>query len=85
MTAQIINLKRARKAKARAAKAEEAGRNRAAFGRPKSERAASDAERARGQSLLDGARRVPAAGEGGGGGDGGGVAGADDLDPGSVS
>lgn len=55
--AEIVNLRRARKAKARAATAAQADANRLAFGRTRAERevAALDAERAR--RLLDGAKR----------------------------
>lgn len=60
MTAKIINLKQARKARTRAGKDEEAAQNRAAFGVPKSECDQSAAEAARARSLLDGAKRTPA-------------------------
>ncbi len=55
--AEIVNLRRARKAKARAATAAQADTNRLAFGRTRAERevAALDAERAR--RLLDGVKR----------------------------
>jgi hypothetical protein len=55
--AEIVNLRRARKAKARATTAAQAEANRIAFGRTKAERevATLDAERAR--RLLDGAKR----------------------------
>lgn len=55
--AEIINLRRARKAKARADAARQADANRLAFGRTKAERevATLDADRAR--RLLDGAKR----------------------------
>lgn len=42
--AEIVNLRRARKAKARADKEAKAAENRATFGRPKSERALSEAK-----------------------------------------
>jgi hypothetical protein len=55
--AEIINLRRARKAKARADAARQADANRLAFGRTRAERevATRDADRAR--RLLDGAKR----------------------------
>jgi hypothetical protein len=55
--AEIVNLRRVRKAKARAVTAAQADANRLAFGRTKAERqaAALDTERAR--RLLDGAKR----------------------------
>ena len=56
MTADIINLKRVRKAKAHVAKADSAAVNRAAFGRTKAERAIAEAEAARANQLLDGAK-----------------------------
>lgn len=55
--AEIVNLRTARKAKARAAKATQAAANRALHGRTKAERAADAAERARNDKLLDEARR----------------------------
>ena len=57
--AEVINLRTARKAKARAAKETAATANRAAFGRTKAERkaAATDAERR--ARTLDGAKREP--------------------------
>lgn len=57
MTAEILNLRRARKAKARRDKAEEAVRNRARHGMSRSERALRDAEAEGRERLLDGARR----------------------------
>ena len=47
--AEIINLRKARKAKARAVKEAEAAENRAKFGRPKEERSQSEAAK----DLLD--------------------------------
>ena len=55
--ADVINLRRARKAKARDEAAKTAAANRAAFGRTKAERTATDAAEARRERLLDGARR----------------------------
>ena len=66
----LVNLRRFRKARDRAGKAEEAARNRAAFGRPASERDASADERARRLHALDGHRRNPARPEGDGTDDG---------------
>ena len=84
MTADIINLKRARKAKARKDKAEAAAVTRAAFGRSKAEQEASDAEAQRTRHVLDGAKLSPAANQGSfpstAGHDDD-----DDLDPGNVS
>ena len=47
MTGEIVNLRRARKAKAREEAEREAGRNRVLHGRTREERARDDAERAR--------------------------------------
>ena len=60
MSAEIVNLRQARKIKARAAKAEVAAHNRAAFGRTKSQKQLEhlDRERAR-KTLDDAARDVP--------------------------
>jgi hypothetical protein len=55
--AEIINLNRARKAKARVDKQAEAEANRAKFGRSKAEKLADAAERARAERELDGAKR----------------------------
>lgn len=54
--AEIVNLKAVKKAKARADKEREAEANRAKFGRTKAERKADDAEKARLDRTLDGAR-----------------------------
>ena len=54
--AEIVNLNRTRKAKARAAREAEAAANRAAHGRTKAERARDAAEAAKRRALLDGAR-----------------------------
>lgn len=56
MTAEIVNLRRFRKSKARAQKEAEAERNRAQFGRTKPERAIGTAEADRATRHLDGAR-----------------------------
>ena len=55
--AEIVNLNRARKAKARADAAARADANRAAFGRTRGEKQAADAETQRRERTLDGARR----------------------------
>ena len=53
---EIINLRRARKARVRREAGVVADANRAAFGRTKAERARDAEERARGERVLDGAR-----------------------------
>jgi len=60
MTAEIINLRQARKARERAKKDAQADENRAKFGTSKSERERLEALRARAAKLLDGAQRTPA-------------------------
>ena len=55
--AEIINLNRARKAKARESKATEADANRVKFGRTKAEKAAAALDAKRRSDLLDGAKR----------------------------
>ena len=55
--AEIINLRRARKAKARAEKETEAAENRAKFGRPKEERSQSEAAKDLLDKKLDANRR----------------------------
>ena len=57
--AEIINLRRARKEKARQAAADGAASNRVRFGRTKAERINDAAEHVRITTLLDGARREP--------------------------
>ena len=54
---EVVNLRRARKARDRAAGEAQSAANRAAFGRTKAERAADAAERARREAALDGAKR----------------------------
>jgi hypothetical protein len=54
--AEIVNLRRARKANARATKERQAGENRAAFGRTKAERAAAQATKDGLRRATDGAR-----------------------------
>lgn len=55
--AEIVNLNRARKAKARVDAAKQAEVNRAKFGRTRADREAEAAEQARRKALLDGAKR----------------------------
>jgi len=55
--ADILNLNKARKARAKAQSAAKAVENRAKFGRSKAQKAADEAERARIAENLDGARR----------------------------
>jgi hypothetical protein len=55
--AEIVNLNRARKAKARAVAKAQAEANRAAFGRTKAEKQAAAADATRLARTLDGARR----------------------------
>jgi hypothetical protein len=57
--AAIVNLNRARKAKARDAAQAKADANRAAFGRTKEEKAAAKAEVERAARDLDGAKLEP--------------------------
>jgi hypothetical protein len=52
--AEIVNLRRARKEKARAGKEARAADNRARFGRSKFEKRAAEAERDRAETGLDG-------------------------------
>lgn len=55
--AELINLNRARKAKARAADKTTAAENRVRFGRTKAEKSAADLERVRAERRLDGHAR----------------------------
>ena len=57
MTADLLNLRRARKERTREAKAERAAGNRAAFGVPKAVREASRAREAQSAGRLEGHRR----------------------------
>jgi hypothetical protein len=59
MTGEIVNLRLARKAKARAADKAHADANRAKFGRTKAERAATSAEAERSARIVDGAKLEP--------------------------
>ncbi|HLI13015.1 MAG TPA: DUF4169 family protein [Alphaproteobacteria bacterium] len=54
--AELINLRRARKAKARVAAAQAATENRARFGRPLAEKRRDAREAERAQRTLDGAK-----------------------------
>lgn len=57
MTADIINLNKARKAKARADKSAQAAMNRVSHGQSKAERSRLEAAEAQRQRALDGAQR----------------------------
>lgn len=68
MTADIVNLNKARKKKARAERATQAQENRVRFGQTKAERSKAAAERERIARELEGARRIgPATDDGGDG------------------
>lgn len=54
---EIVNLNRARKARAKAAKTTRAATNRVTHGRTKAERALAEKERDRASGLLEGHRR----------------------------
>lgn len=56
---EVVNLRMARKAKARVTAQTEAAANRAKFGRTPAERRSDSDEQARREALLDGARREP--------------------------
>ena len=62
--AEIVNLRRARKHKARAAKDARAADNRTRFGRSKAEKRVAEAERDRAKSGLDGRKLDDQAGPG---------------------
>ncbi len=57
--AEVINLRQARKAKARASADQQAASNRAKFGRTKAERDSQAAEAARAAGVIDGAKLEP--------------------------
>lgn len=57
--AEVVNLRQARKQRARAGKQRKAGENRARFGRTKAERTAAADTTERRDRTLDGARREP--------------------------
>lgn len=75
--AEITNLTRFRKARARADKRRQGDENAALFGRTKAQKAAEDAARTRAARTLDQHRREDAAGEGGDDAGDGGEDGAD--------
>ncbi|RIA36857.1 uncharacterized protein DUF4169 [Hephaestia caeni] len=56
---EVVNLRRARKAKARAERDATAAANRAAFGRTRAEKASAKAEIDRRERNLDGNKREP--------------------------
>ena len=70
MTAEIVNLRRARKAKARAGHEAVAAENRVRFGRTKDERRVAEAHAALDERRLEGHRLVTDASENGKPGDG---------------
>lgn len=57
MMAEIVNLNKARKARAKSDAGKQAEANRAKFGRTKAEKDREVAEQARRDALLDGAKR----------------------------
>jgi len=57
MTAEVVNLRRARKARDRAAAGTQAAANRVAFGRTRADKIADADARARADRTLDGAKR----------------------------
>ncbi len=57
MTAEIVNLRRARKAKTKRQALDRAAQNRVQFGRSRQEREGADAQAKRAKLLLDGHRR----------------------------
>jgi hypothetical protein len=57
--AEIVNLKSARKAKARATADQQAERNRQAFGRSKADKLAAEREQTRLETIVGGAKREP--------------------------
>jgi hypothetical protein len=61
MTAEIINLRQARRRRARAAAAAEAAENRIRFGRTRGEREQDDLSADKARRLIDGHRREPGA------------------------
>lgn len=67
MSAEIVNLRKARKVKVRADKDRRAAQNRVVHGRTKAERAREADAKARVRRELDGAMREPANGDDGNG------------------
>lgn len=63
MTADIVNLRRVRKARARRDEAAKAAENRIRFGRTKAERQAADADARRQAARLDALQRDPRRGD----------------------
>ena len=61
MTAEIVNLRRARKARARSAREDEAAANRRRFGRTGAEKEKEAAERAQAERQIEAHRREPPA------------------------
>jgi primase-polymerase (primpol)-like protein len=59
MTADIVNLRRARKSKARTEREKQAADNRLAFGRSKSEKTLAKSERDLALKAIEGHRREP--------------------------
>jgi hypothetical protein len=59
MTAEIVNLNKARKARERAVREREAQQNRIKYGQPKTERTLVEAQQRKSVVDLDGARREP--------------------------
>ena len=59
MAADLINLRRFRKAKARAEREQAAAENRLTFSRPKDEKKRAKLERERAARTIDGHRREP--------------------------
>jgi hypothetical protein len=57
MSAEIVNLRRVRKAKARGEREKQAADNRVAFGRTKAERTLTEAERERAEKSIEAHRR----------------------------
>lgn len=57
--AEIVNLRRARKQRARQEAEQQAQQNRIAFGRTKAERSLTQAERDKAARILDGHRLAP--------------------------
>lgn len=58
MTGEVVNLRQVRKRKSRAEKDAQAQRNRAEFGRTKTDKTIAEAEQARRERDLDGKRRT---------------------------
>lgn len=63
MTAEIVNLRRVRRHKARAEREQQAAERRAAFGRTKAEKKKIKLEQAQSEAALDGHRRAPEDGD----------------------